>query len=315
MFFALAISIAGLAMAAAPARIVPPSAEDVALDVDALQDDHVITYTIRFENLGRGSVTVDLWDRLPFGTMYLGDPNEVTAGVWNRTFPSVAPGAHNVTVAVLLSSLAADGDRVVNLVTMAYTTQGTMVLKTYEHDSVVRFATVTPPAAPAVTPLWAMAGPPAAAGTAMVGFAVYRRTRRPKIEQVFLMHNSGMLIRHWAVGASPARDIDILSAMFVVLKDFVRDSFREKEGGLSELQFGDSHMLLAEGKHSILATVVSGGRTNGLPGQIQEAVNDFEGRNGGVLPDWTGHLDTLDGAGDVIDNLVRGRYGHLRRST
>jgi hypothetical protein len=320
MLFAMAgaLSLAGLTIGVVPGPILPPSAADVSLDVDAEQDGYVITYLIRFENVGRVSVTVDLWDQIPFGTMYLGDPKEITAGVWNRTFPSVAPGAYNVTVAVLLPSLAADGDHVVNVVTMAYASQGASVFRTYEHESVVRFATVPPatdPAAPPSTPLWVMAAPPAAAGTAMVGLAAYRRTRRPKIEQVFLMHTSGMLIQHWAVGESPVRDIDILSAMFVVLKDFVRDSFREKEGGLSELQFGDSHMLMAEGQHSILATVVSGGRLNGLPGQIQEAVRDFEARNGGSLPDWSGHLDALDGAGDVIDNLVRGRYGHLRRST
>ena len=107
------------------------------------------------------------------------------------------------------------------------------------------------------------------------------------------MHNSGMLIHHWAANLSPHRDIDILSAMFVILKDFVRDSFREKSGGLTEFQFGDSRVFLAEGHRSILAAVVRGKHVNGLPGQFAAAVQDFERRSSEVLADWSGQLDVL----------------------
>jgi len=308
------------APATAPLRIVVPQETDVILAVEARQDGRIVTYTIHFDNIGRTVVpAVDLFDRFPAGSTFLGDPQDVVDGVWNDTFRDVLVGPHSVTLAVRLNGSVADGDRVVNLVTMEYVNGLQSVVKTYEHEFRASFpSSPSIPETPAIPalPVWLLAVPPLVAGGGVTAaYAMYRRMRRPKIEQVFLMHRSGMLIRHWAVSASPVRDIDILSAMFVILKEFVRDSFREKKGGLSEMQFGDSRMLLAEGNNSILATVVSGGRMNGLPGQIQAAVDDFEGRNVGPLQDWTGQLDVLDGAGDVIDNLVRGRYGHLRRAT
>jgi uncharacterized repeat protein (TIGR01451 family) len=292
----------------------------VTLAVEAVQDGRVVTYTIHYDNIGSVSVpSIDLYDQLPTNSTFLGDPNDLVDGVWNDTFRNVAPGDHSLVLAVRLDETVADGDPVVNLVTMEYLNLGQPVVKTYE----IEFRASFPPAptipegdapAPGMPP-WVFAMPLVAGGLGASAYGAYRQARRPRIEQVFLMHRSGMLIRHWAVSASPVRDIDILSAMFVILKEFVRDSFREKTGGLSMMQFGDSRMLLAEGRHSILATVVTGDRLNGLPGQIQAAIKDFEGRNGIALPEWTGQLEVLDGAGDVIDNLVAGRYGHLRRAT
>lgn len=300
------------AQASRPSRIPAPPATDIALSLDAVQDGRVVTYTIHFDNMGATNATVDLWDRLPAASTYLGDPADVVDGVWNETFENLPPGPHSVVLSVRMAEVVGDGDLVRNLVTMQYVSQGRLVVKTYEHAFPMRF----PPAPSAGLPFAVLAAPPLAIGGGIAGFAAYRRMRRPKIEQVFLMHRSGMLIHHWSVTPSPARDIDILSAMFVILKEFVRDILREKEGGLSELKFGDSHMLLAEGRHSVLATVVSGGRLNGLPGQIREAVRDFEARNGGSLPEWTGQLEVLDGAGDIVDDLVGGRYvHHMRRST
>jgi len=323
---ALLIAMAGISSLVVSAPTTPPMrtvvlpTTDLTLGLEASQDGRIVTYTIHFDNVGRTVVaSVDLRDRLPTNATFLGDPADVVDGVWNDTFRNVAPGPHSVTLAVRLDESVADGDRIVNLATMEYLSAGQPVVKTYEHEFRASFPSSPSlpetPATPPTMPAWVLAAPIAAGGASLAGYATYRRARRPKIEQVFLMHRSGMLIRHWAVSASPVRDIDILSAMFIILKEFVRDSFREKKGGLSEMHFGDSRLLLAEGQHSILATVVSGGRMNGIPGQIQAAVKDFEARNGGALPDWSGQLDVLDGAGDVIDNLVRGRYGHLRRAT
>jgi len=322
LLFAMAMlgsSLVGSVPVTPPIRVVVLPTADVTLGLDVRQDGRLVTYTIHFDNVGNTVVgSVDLHDRLPVNSTFVGDPADVVDGVWNDTFENVAPGPHSVTLAVRLNEGVVDGDRVVNLVTMEYLSGGRPVVKTYEHEFRASLPLPPPiletPEIPTL-PMWVLAAPILGGSAGLAGYATYRRVRRPKIEQVFLMHRSGMLIRHWAVSASPVRDIDILSAMFIILKEFVRDSFREKKGGLSEMHFGDSRLLLAEGQHSILATVVSGGRMNGIPGQIQAAVNDFEGRNGGSLPDWTGRLEVLDGAGDVIDNLVRGRYGHLRRAS
>lgn len=302
----------GGALSIATLRSIAPPAAEVDLCVEARQSGREVTYTIHFNNVGTTSVTVALQDRFPARTEFLGDSSEVVDGIWSRSIGNLAPGPHSLDLIVSLNGSVSDGDSLVNLVILEYTSSGHPVLKTYEHELVVRFAADT---APVGTPMWVIAAPVAGALGASGGAVAYARTRRPRIEQVFLMHSSGTLIRHWALAETSGRDVDILSAMFVVLKEFVRDSFREKQGGLSEMQFGDSHLLLAEGRHSVLATVVSGGRLNGLTAHIDAAVKDFEGRNAATLANWDGEVETLDGAGDVIDNLVLGRYGPLRRAT
>ncbi len=67
-------------------------------------------------------------------------------------------------------------------------------------------------------------------------------------------------------------------------------------------------MFLYEGSHAILAAVVSGRHVNGLPMQIQAAVNDFEARQGPALANWSGSLERLSGAKEVVDALVSGQY-------
>ncbi len=304
LFGALAFS---LQFAARVGSGVLPNA-DFTLDVEAAQAGRVITYTILYDNVGTGSAqSLTIRDVLPAGATYLGEQTDLQGGVWTKQWTNVAPGSYAETVAIELPQTARDGDRVVNFVELEYATATEIVTKAYWHEMGVTLA-------PAQAPFPALVlAAPIAGGTALAaGIAVLRPRRRAQLEQVFLMHNSGMLIHHWAANTSPSRDIDILSGMFVILKEFVRDSFREKAGGLTELQFGDSRVFLAEGRHAILAAVVSGTRVNGLPMEIAAAVEDFEETYAPVLQGWTGRLDVLPEAKSVVERLVGGEYGRRR---
>lgn len=269
-----------------------------------------MTYGVRFTNVGDESAwTVVLRAVLPEGGTYLGPATDLQEGVWTRVYSDVPPGSYVESIPMRLSAAAMDGDRPLLVVELRYATYaGVTVTRTYALEFAVSFPAGSS-SGPAL-PLW-LAAFPLLPGIAGAGVVVSRRRHRPHLEQVFLMHSSGMLIHHWAASSSPGRDIDILSGMFVILKEFVRDSFREKAGGLTELHFGDCRMFLAEGRHSILAAVVSGARTNGIPGQIEAAVADFERRDGDVLARWSGQLDRLPHAKDVVERLVRGAYRRL----
>jgi uncharacterized repeat protein (TIGR01451 family) len=281
---------------------------DFLLRVEASQEGLVVTYSIHFDNVGTASApSVIVRDTLPDGSVYLGDTGEVVSGVWTSEFTDVAPGTHAIDVSVELPSSVRDGERVVNYVEIEYATVSQTVTKAYWHEMGLQFASPTAPLSPAVA-LVPILGIVAVAG----GLVASRPRRRPQIEQVFLMHNSGMLIHHWAANTSPSRDIDILSGMFVILKEFVRDSFREKVGGLTELQFGDSRVFLAEGRHAILAAVVSGKHVNGLPGRIAATVEEFETAYASVLNGWTGQLDLVPDARAYVDRLVRSARGRGR---
>lgn len=303
------ILLVGLAASPAalpvPQRTVVVPSPDLILQIDVAQEGLVLSYTVQFDNVGEGvAKSVELTIHLPAGSTYLGDPSDLQNGTWVRTFQDLAPGAYNEMFSVELPETTTDLERVTSIAELRYIGySGPWTMKAYEHDFAVSLPRPVPP-----MPLWIAAAPAGAALAGIGGFAVIRGRRRPKLEQVFLMHNSGMLIHHWAETVSPTRDIDILSGMFVILKEFVRDSFREKDGGLTELQFGDSRMFLYEGSHAILAAVVSGKHVNGFPMQIQAAVNDFEARQGPALANWSGSLERLSGAKEVVDALVSGQY-------
>jgi len=311
--WAAGVSVASVALLSLLSGIVSATVPtpEFAIDVEAVQDGRLITYTIRFENVGSGPATsAVLRDVLPAGTTYFGDAKDLVNGVWTKNYTDLSPGAYSETLSVELPEASEDGDLIVNFVELRFMGwAGGWQVAAHTLETRASFP-ATPPSSS--LPSWIVAAPAAPAAAAVVGFVAYRKRRAPKLEQVFLMHNSGMLIHHWAANVSPSRDIDILSGMFVILKEFVRDSFREKTGGMTELQFGDSRVFLAEGRHSILAAVVQGNHVNGLPGQIQAAVEDFERRHGGALVGWSGRLDHVPDAKAVVDGLVRGKYGYRR---
>lgn len=94
-------------------------------------------------------------------------------------------------------------------------------------------------------------------------FAAYKalgvRARdQADIQQLFLLHRSGLLIKHYARHLHAGLDTDILAAMIVAVQNFVRDSFRAGAGDLEEMKFGPHKILLIHGRNVILAAVVSG---------------------------------------------------------
>jgi len=307
----LAVVVVALAVAAlvGSARSSLPE-PDFNLAVAASQDQRVLTYTIHFDNVGgAASAQVVVADQFPAAATYLGDPADVTNGVWTRTYTDVAVGPHSELLSVSLADSVQEGDRLLNVVDLRYVdAKGLWITKTFATEFEVRVS--APPTGPPSVLPWTVL--PIAAAVAIGGLVAVRPRRRAKIEQVFLMHSSGRLIHHWAAHLSPSQDIDILSGMFVILKEFVRDSFRGESGSLTELQFGDSRVFLAEATHAVLAAVVSGAHANGIPSEVASAVRDFERRHAPVLAAWNGRLDDLPEAKGVVDGLVHGRYRNWR---
>lgn len=145
------------------------------------------------------------------------------------------------------------------------------------------------------------------AGVMGLGLFVVRRAR---LNELYLMHDSGMLIRHWSRTEGMVHDSDIMSGMLIVLQEFVRDtwkSYDNEDAPLEELRFGPQRVVLARGKHTVLAAVVQGRYLNGLPRKLQRAVTEFERSHGDVLADWNGNVDLLPNADDIGHRFLRGR--------
>ena len=78
--------------------------------------------------------------------------------------------------------------------------------------------------------------------------------------------------------------------------------------GGEEVRFGEKRVVMARGRHSIMAAVVTGKRLNGLPVRLQRAVGQFEQSHGEALSRWNGNLAGLDSADTALRSVLTARY-------
>lgn len=145
-------------------------------------------------------------------------------------------------------------------------------------------------------------------GAGAIGAGAYV-VRRARLEELFLMHDSGMLIRHWSRTGSRGHDSDIMSGMLIVLQEFVRDTWhthQDEDAPLKEMRFGGQRVLLARGSHTVLAAVVQGRYLNGLPRKLQDTVQEFERSNAKVLANWNGNVDVFPAVDQIAERFIRG---------
>ncbi len=129
------------------------------------------------------------------------------------------------------------------------------------------------------------------------------------IEDVFLLHKSGLLIRHLTRRLKPQADSDILSGMLRAVQEFVRDSFKEETGELKDMTFGELRISICSGRHVIMAAVIRGERPADILDQMKATLDDLEGQHGSVLGNWNGRTkeDTYF-VDDYLKKLLEGKY-------
>ena len=128
------------------------------------------------------------------------------------------------------------------------------------------------------------------------------------IEDIFLLHRSGILLKHFTRRLRPNIDSDLLSGMLVAVQEFIKDTFREEKGSLNEISFGEMRLVVVEGKWTILAGVVHGQHVMDILPELQGALRDLETKYEDPLLDWDGDMDSLPGVDKIMDSLIAGEY-------
>jgi hypothetical protein len=131
---------------------------------------------------------------------------------------------------------------------------------------------------------------------------------RGKLEEVFLVSYSGILLAHLSNTMKAERDRDLLTGMLTAVQDFIRDSFvTSDEGELRRMDFGDRTILIRRGTHSYLAAVVRGRAPLGLQRKLEETLGKLEKAfpESMVLQRVDGRV--LDGAGELLSKELLGR--------
>lgn len=155
---------------------------------------------------------------------------------------------------------------------------------------------------------------------AFLTFMMYRRRRTQEaklrrwmekptiVDEIFLLHRSGLLMKHYTRRLKPDLDTDILSAMLVAVQEFVKDSFRGEKGTLDELKFGELRIIIARGKNTLLASVVHGEHPEDVVPQLRMALEDVEKKHGRTLEKWNGTDQEIHGVDSIMKDLIKGEY-------
>src|SRR3989454_4447539 len=132
--------------------------------------------------------------------------------------------------------------------------------------------------------------------------------KNTRIEDIFLLHRSGLLLKHYTRRLRPNVDSDVLSGMLVAVQDFIKDSFRGEKGGLNEIRFGEIRIVVIEGKWTILAAVVRGSRPFDIQPELRAALTELEVKYEDPLTDWDGTMEQIADVDLIMDALIEGKY-------
>lgn len=135
-------------------------------------------------------------------------------------------------------------------------------------------------------------------------------TDDPVIDEIFLVHEAGILVAHATRRLKPDQDDTVLSAMLVAIQSFVQESFKDEEDTqLREIAFGSRRILLERGEHVLLAVVLSEEVEASVEdlertrGEMNEVILAVESRYSEVLEEWDGFVERFRGARDIIARI------------
>jgi uncharacterized repeat protein (TIGR01451 family) len=122
-------------------------------------------------------------------------------------------------------------------------------------------------------------------------------------DEIFLLHRSGVLLRHFS--SSRARDIDsdILGGMLAAVRMFVEDSMDPAAGPLQEIRFGGGSIVFVTGANAALAAVNIQGNRVRFGQRAMEFLREFESANGDALVNFDGVCGPLKGV-EAINQIA-----------
>jgi len=138
----------------------------------------------------------------------------------------------------------------------------------------------------------------------LLGYMDLLPHRRSSIDDVFLLHNSGILICHYSTTLRPDVDSDIASGMLMAVRNFVADALRSKNGSLQELKYGDYRIQMAHGRHSVLVVFTRGSSQKHLHTRMAEVLRNIETAYEHVLESWSGRTEDFKGVEEHLLRLV-----------
>jgi len=130
------------------------------------------------------------------------------------------------------------------------------------------------------------------------------------IDEIFLMTPDGLLLKHYTRRLRPDQDQDIMAGMLTAVQNFVRESFDEAGGRLSEIRFENYDILISHSKNIVIAAIISTKKPERLRIQLKIVTDDLEKQFGEKISHWSGDKKELGDVDLVMKRLLSGKYRH-----
>lgn len=128
-----------------------------------------------------------------------------------------------------------------------------------------------------------------------------------KIEDIFLVYKSGLLISHITLRIRHV-DSRILTSMLTAIQDFVKDSFKYARTadttGIDKLKYGDLTILIEYGEYAYIATVITGEESGKIRYRMKRALTAIHRKYKSVLPDWSGDMGVVRDAVRILERIM-----------
>lgn len=143
----------------------------------------------------------------------------------------------------------------------------------------------------------------------LIGWAGFMLFKQPLIiEDIFLIHNNGMLLEHHTRRLKLTVDHDILSGMLTAILEFAKETFTYGEGGgLRKMDLGERSILLDRGRFVTVAVVVRGEEPEDMRERMIELVEDIEEKYPEV-EHWDGKVGIYEDLPEMLGRFSKGTY-------
>jgi predicted ATPase len=130
----------------------------------------------------------------------------------------------------------------------------------------------------------------------------------PRVEGVYLVTNTGLLIREM-LREETELDPDMFASMLTTVSNFVRDTLaqlkgEEMEDTLNKLGYGDFTILIESGTSTNLAVILTGEENEFLIDDMKATLHEVDRRFGYALQDWDGKEEGLERVVEVLDPII-----------
>jgi len=124
------------------------------------------------------------------------------------------------------------------------------------------------------------------------------------VEDLFVLHRSGLLMRHYTRRLRRIVDSDILTGMLAAVQEFVRDSLRTEPGHLNEIRFGEVRIQVAAGESAAVAMVLRGDRPADLVPRLHGLLARLEGLEPNFVKAWEDRQELSSEANRLLETFV-----------